>query len=361
MFKIAIVTRSMLAGGAERVISVLANSWVKLGCECYLFTIDNEKIFYRLDNKIKIIPIGRRSYFRIFDKFYRYRELRSQIVKLNPDIVLSMPEDIGIYVILALMGLKIPVVVSERNNPWVMPNKMITRLLRNFAYIKVNGLVFQTDKAASFFSLNIRNKGIILPNPLDLSHIPDAHTGIREKTIVSIGRLEKQKNFYLLIDAFSIFLKDHKDFKLIIYGEGSMRDVLVDYSRKKELNDCISFPGRDPNVVEKIKNSACFVLSSDYEGLPNALIEAMAVGVPCIATDCPSGGPASLITDGLNGFLVPVGDSPALSNKMGQVVDNHKISKALTEECIKIREIFDSSLVSKMWFDYLCTVIEKKP
>lgn len=349
----------MFAGGAERVISVLANSWVKLGSECYLFTIDNEKNFYRLDNQIKIIPIGKRSYFRIFDKFYRYRELRSQIVILNPDVVLSMPEDIGIYVILALMGLKIPVVVSERNNPWVMPNKKITRLLRNFAYIKVDGLVFQTDKAASFFSQKIRNKGIILPNPLDLSNLPDLYTGSREKIIVSVGRLEKQKNYFLLIDAFAQFYKKHEDFKLIIYGEGSMRGALEEYSHKYELDNCVFFPGRDSDVVEKIRKAACFVLSSDYEGVPNALIEAMAVGVPCIATDCPSGGPASLIADGLNGFLVPTGDALALSHKMGQVVDDHKIAERFSAEGSKVKDIFNSSAVSKKWFDYLCTVIEK--
>ncbi|EYE87679.1 hypothetical protein Q428_12010 [Fervidicella metallireducens AeB] len=158
MKKLTFVTRNMKAGGAERVISQLVNNFNRAGIQCIIITLDNEEIFYRLDNAVKVHAIGRKSSNSYLDKFLKYKELRRYINVNKPDIVLALPEDIGIYVIPALLGTKIPVVVSERNNPWVMPYKKITRILRRIFYPLADGFIFQTEQAASFFSPNIRKK-----------------------------------------------------------------------------------------------------------------------------------------------------------------------------------------------------------
>ena len=145
--KICIVTRALINGGAERVIAQLANYFVKNGIECSIITIDVAAVAYELDTRINVDAIGKKADNKVKDRFFRYAALRKKIMRYKPDVVLSMPEDIGIYVILALIGSKIPVCVSERNNPWVMPDVKITRLLRKIAYPLADGIIFQTDMA----------------------------------------------------------------------------------------------------------------------------------------------------------------------------------------------------------------------
>lgn len=343
----------MKAGGAERVIAQLANIFCDRGIETIIATLDNEEIFYRLDERIMIHPIGRQSARAYVDKFKRYRALRQYIIKEKPDIVLAMPEEIGIFVIPALLGTKVPVVVSERNNPYVMPWKKVTRLMRRLFYPFAAGFIFQTKQAAGFFSPRIRSRGIILPNPLDLGRIPEPHRGERRKEIVGAGRLEKQKNFELLIKAFARFYENHGDYKLTIYGEGRQRKELEDLAAALLPKDACSLPGNTTELLERMKGAAMFVLSSDYEGMPNVLIEAMAMGMPVIATNCPAGGPAELIKHGENGMLVPVGDVDRLCKTMQMIAEDAGLADKLGHKAAVIKERLDAEVVAARWREYL--------
>ena len=313
---IAIVTASMAAGGAERVIAQLLKEWCNNGIDCSLITLQKEPIFYDLPKNINLVEIGKLDNNHYLDKVKKYSSVRKIVKKINPDIVLSLPEEIGIYVIGALLGTGIPIVVSERNNPWLMPYKKESRIMRKLMYPWADGFIFQTQKAASFFSRKIQKKGIVLENPLDISRIPMPYENEREKIIIGAGRLEPQKNFYLLIDAFAEFYKTHLDYKLEIYGEGSLRNDLEFYAEEKLPKEKFAFPGRVTDLPERMNKCSVFVLSSDFEGVPNVLIEAMAMGVPSVATDCAPGGAAELIQDVVNGFIVPVGNAKCLANKM---------------------------------------------
>lgn len=350
--KIIIVTRSMYAGGAERVIAQLANYFNSEGIVCKIVTIDNEKILYKLNNTIEILPIGMKSKNKLFDKISRYSILRTLIRKERPDVVLSMPEDIGIYVILALLGLNIPVFVSERNNPWVMPDKKITRLLRKFMYPFATGLVFQTEMAKSFFPSKIQDKGIVLPNPIDVSRIPKQHKGERKKVIVGAGRLDKQKNFSLLIRAFGEFSKKHPDYSLHIYGDGGLRNSLEQQIEKLDLIGKVELLGRKNDLLERMNSSAMFVLSSDYEGMPNVLLEAMCMGMPVISTDCPSGGPRELINHGVNGLLIDVGDETDLLQAMERLTDE-TYAEQLCKQAYLLRDKLTSQDIFSEWKAYL--------
>lgn len=356
---VLIVANNLLPGGAERVIVQLLNNWVEEGIDCSLIAINQTEHYYTLSDKIKFYELGRLSSNPILNKLKKYQNVRKIVKSVSPDIVLSLPEEIGIYVTGALLGTKIPVVVSERNNPWVMPNKKITRFLRTLLYPFTAGLIFQTRQAASFFSEKIQKKGVILPNPLDLSRIPMPYEGEREKIIVGAGRLEPQKNFFLLIDAFAEFYKTHPDYKLEIYGEGSLRQELESYSKFKIPERNFAFPGRVTDLPERMRKSAAFVLSSDFEGVPNVLIEAMAMGVPSVSTDCAPGGAAELIDNGVNGFLVPIGDEKELAAKMSELVDHADIAERFSKESIAIKEKLDANIVCERWLDFLMTLSQK--
>lgn len=357
IIKIEIVTRAMLTGGAERVIAQLANYLANHGIKCRIITMDQSEVMYPLNADIVVEEIGRKSENKIVDRVRRYRALRNKVISDQPDVLLTMPEDTGIYVILAMIGTGIPVYVSERNNPWVMPDSKITRFLRVLAYPFAKGIIFQTRDAKSFFSPRIRRKGVILRNPVDLSRIPLPCENDREKWFASIGRLEPQKNFTMLIEAFAVFHVEKPEYSLRIYGEGSERTKLQELVDRLGLQDSVSLPGRDLDVLNKINSAAAFILTSDYEGMPNALIEAMCMGMPVISTDCPSGGPRELISNGNNGYLVKVGDSEQLVDAMRSIV-NEDIACSFSTAARKLRDSYADQIVFDQWKDYLCSSLK---
>ncbi len=350
---IAVVTRNMCAGGVERVIAQLLHAWDLKGIQCSLVCVHPQPAFYHVDDVVAIYEIPLYSKKPYIDKLKKYLKLRCLMKTLRPDVVLAMPEEIGVFVIMAMLGTGIPVVVSERNNPWVMPNKKITRLLRRMAYPFAKGLIFQTEQAAEFFPRKQREKGIVLPNPLELSRLPEVYAGPRRKIVVGAGRLDQQKNFPLLIRAFAKFYETHRDYKLVIFGEGKQRAELESLASGLLPDGVWRLPGRVQDLPEQIRDCAMFVLSSDYEGVPNVVIEAMAVGVPVISTDCAPGGAASLIQNEENGILVSVGDEKALADAMAAVADEPVSAKTKAAKAVGIRDVLDAGKVSDQWLDYL--------
>lgn len=352
MKKIDIITKAMTSGGAERVIAQLANYFVAHGIRCRIITTGNQEVLYPLNEKVMVVPVGKKSNNKIIDRVVRYSALRKVVLSDLPNVVLTMPEDTGIYVILALLGTGIPVYVSERNNPWVMPNVKVTRFLRKVAYPFANGIIFQTEMAKSFFPKYIQRKGIVLPNPVDDSRIPAPYEGKREKRFVAVGRFEPQKNFSMLIEAFAEFNKEVSGYRLMIYGEGKERKKLEKLIADLGMQDIIYLPGQDKDVLNKINNASAFILSSDYEGMPNALIEAMCMGMPVISTDCPSGGPRSLIENGNNGLLIPIGDQKALVNALLKCVDE-TYAESLGNNAFNIRKQLTCKNIFYDWYRYL--------
>lgn len=356
---ITIVTAAIASGGAQRVIVQLLNKWIKDGDKCSLILLNKEEDFYKIDQRVSIYRIGKVSDNNVIDKLKRYKQVRDIVKKLKPDVVLSMPEEIGIYVIGALLGIKVPVVVSERNNPWVMPYKKVTRILRKILYPFASGLIFQTKGASSFFSKRIQEKGIILPNPLDISRLPEPYHGERRKIIVGVGRLEKQKNFSLLIEAFADFYKKNNDYELHIFGDGSLKQELSELSDKLLPKGKVKLLGNNRELLNSIKDCAIFALSSDYEGVPNVLIEAMAIGMPVISTDCDPGGARELIENGVNGIIVPKKDISGMHSAMEYLIQNPDVAAELANNAIRIKERLNADIVCREWKDYLICVSGK--
>lgn len=350
--KIVVVTRNMVGDGAERVIAQLVNYFAAQGKRCSIVTLNDDEVFYKLDPSISVLPVGQKSGNKLLDKLLRYRQVRKLVLREQPDLVLSMPEEIGVYVLLALLGTRIPVYVSERNNPWVMPDVKVTRLLRTLMYPFARGIIFQTEMARSFFPASIQAKGVVLKNPVDASRIPAQFQGQREKVIVAAGRLSEQKNMPLLLKAFARFSPEYPEFKLRIFGEGELREELTALAHSLQIGEKTELPGRSTTLLEKMNSAAMFVLSSDYEGMPNVLLEAMCMGMPAISTDCPSGGPRELIEDGVNGLLVPVGDEAALHAAMERMADP-EFAEKMAGAAYEIRETLTSREVFVSWYRYL--------
>jgi len=356
---IAVVTRDMRGGGAQRVIAQLLKNWSGLGVQTTLISVYPNEVFYELPEQTEHIAITARADNGNVDKLVRYKQLRGHLKMLKPDVVLALPEEIGIYVVLAMLGSGIPVVVSERNNPWVMPDKKISRIARRLAYPFVKGLIFQTKKAASFFPKSQQKKGIVLPNPLEAGRLPQVYEGAREKIVISAGRLEKQKNFPLLIRAFALFHEKHPDYRLVIYGEGSLRQELEQLAAELLPEGSWELPGQVSDLTQRLGRAELFALSSDYEGVPNVLIEAMAVGTPSVSTDCAPGGAAELIENGKNGLITPVGDATLLSDGLCRLAEDPENAKKMAAEAVKIRQRLDADQVCADWLTFLRSVAKK--
>lgn len=224
-----------------------------------------------------------------------------------------------------------------------------------------DGFVFQTKEAKMYFSKSIQKRSAVIPNPVfvDEKYIKKNYSG-KINYIVSVGRLEKQKNYKMLIDAFAEIVSDIDNCRLTIYGEGSIRGELERYINEKGLIDKVLLPGRINNIHEKLMESDLFVLSSDYEGMSNALMEAMAIGLPCISTDCPIGGSAELIENHKNGLLVPVGDKDKLKEAIRHLVSNNNLASEMGENAKFIRKSNSLQQISDMWEGYLLDVVETR-
>ena len=356
MRRITLFIGSLSGGGAERVTCNLANYLNEKGYSVDVLTMSNRRDTYKLDSGIKRINLldekerkGRIKNIRI-----RMRRLK-EYVKNNQDVscyIVMLP--VTIFMLIRLKGLtKSKIIISERNNP--SSYKLYEKLMMKYSARKCDGLVVQTKEIGGWYK-NVGNK-IVIPNAIN-KDVVFPKRGKIEKKIVSVSRLEKQKNIPMLIDAFEKFQTEHPDYKLEIYGKGSLEKVLKDKVKKRKLDDKIVFMGYVDNVAERIANTTCFVLTSNHEGMPNALIEAMCIGIPCIATDCDGGGVRELINNKENGLLVKKNGLTSLIKALGSVVANNEEAELMGKQAKQIKKTLSYDSIYQKWDDYIKSVIE---
>ena len=347
---------SMSSGGAERVLSILVNEFARQGINVNIIGVssDNTESFYKLDDNVKYLTLRKEGEKKI-NPIKRVFKLRKLIKSLKPDIVISFLPHVNVYTFYALFGTGIPYIVSERNDPNRDPKNKLLRLLKRFAFSNANGLVFQTTDAQKYFGKKIAKRSVVINNPLELRYSVDTLPTIRNKTILSVGRLTEQKNYKCLLDAFSEFRKQHSDYNLRIYGEGPLKEELTDYAISLGLTSSVQFMGASSNWQELEYNDAMYILSSDYEGMPNSLIEAMALGIPCISSDCQIGGPKDLIQDGYNGYLFETGNSKDLLNKMNELANNRDINNMVSKNLL-LKESLKPEIIAKSWLEYIASL-----
>lgn len=367
--KIAFFAANLTKGGAERVMSNLANYLSNIDnniVELYLY--DKRKIEYDLDTKIKLTYIIEKrnknknllmKYIRnAFNRIVIIFKFRKKIKRDKPDVIISFLP-MSNFLMLIANHKRVPCIVSTRNSAEIeFPNKLY-RMFFKKTYPLADGIIFQTREQKEYIEKNIKiNKGAIIPNPIDkkfLKIIPQ--TIRREKIIVSVGRLIPQKNQKLLIKSFIEISNKIPEYKLIIYGEGKLRKELQELIDLSGMSEKILLPGNVDNIEKEIYQASLFVLSSNYEGMPNSLMEAMALGLPCISTDCPCGGPKFLIKDGYNGFLIKVGNIEELKEKMLQVIENAQIQEKFSINANKICKELSPNKIFNEYYSFIKKIL----
>ena len=360
MNKIVIVCGSLGKGGAERITIYLAKYLQNRGIKTFIATGGKREVEYECPEGVERYILDeieeKNIILRKGISLLRYQivRLRKFLIKNEIDTVLVMDIPVCIYALPACFCLGTKVIVSERNDPAHFAGKKITKWVSRILMRKANGYVFQTADAQKYYGSTVLGKSVIIPNPIFTEKMPDTpYEGIREKKIVSVGRLNKQKNQILLIDAFYLILKDFPEYKLYIWGEGAERTNIEGYIRKLGIEKSVFLPGVTENIYMEIYEASLFILPSDFEGMPNALIEAMALGIPCISTDCPCGGPRELIKNGKNGILVPINDKEALVNGIYSLLNNKEHATEIGYEAFKIREKLCYDTICNKWYEFL--------
>ena len=290
--KIMIVISSLEGGGAERAVCTMANYWVDQQKDVTIVTFSDQSArpAYTLFKAVRLYPLnvlGKRVN-AIIDNFLRMYKIRNAIKDIKPDGIYTFIEPVNNLTVLAAIGLKIPVVISDRTNSKLHRYGYLWHLLRFFTYPLSKALVVQTQEAFKDYPEILKQKATIIPNFLAVP-VNKNHNNTESKIITAMGRLGYEKGFDILICAFAKIASDYPEWSLEIWGQGSEQDKLQDLIKTLGLESRVRMPGFSKDVTEVMQNTAIFVLSSRYEGFPNVLIEAMACGAPVIATRCPSG------------------------------------------------------------------------
>lgn len=318
---------SMQKGGAQRVMSVLAKHLSDQGHSIIMINdikpID-KKPEYDLPKTISRVFLDVKGKSVIGKNIKRISRLRKIIKNEKPDCILSFEGPPNIRMLLASIGLKGRKIVSVRNDPYFEYGHGIRKIVANCVFLLANKCIFQTEEASNYFVKEIRKKSSILFNPVGKVFYEYEWYGDTD-TIVMVGRLEEQKNIGMAIEAIRIVKEQINNIHLKIYGEGTQRDTLIQQVEHLHLEGNIEFCGLVENVATELSHAKCFILTSDYEGMPNALMEAITIGVPAISTDCPCGGPKSLLIDENGecaGLLIKCKDSLALAEKIIELIKN---------------------------------------
>lgn len=359
--KIVFHLNSLGRGGAERVVSILANEFATLGHDVTIATewvSDNE---YNIPKDVKRINVGLtaedEAKGRLVKIIKRYTNLRKFAKEEAPDVLISFCNKANFRASVALLGLDTKLITSVRNDPVkdYLPYKLSTKIMIG----RANGCVFQTPDAQEFFGPEFAKKSAIIMNPLSEAFSKETefcYSPEREKTILTAGRISSQKNQMLLVKAFNSIKDDAPEAVLKIFGdtqEKSVRRELEQYIKENNLEERVHLMGLSENMIEELKRAYMFVLSSDYEGLPNALMEAMSLGIPCISTDCPCGGSRELIKQGVSGILTPVGDVDALAEEMLELIQNEKEAQTLSKEAVKIKVDLQPNVIAQKWLNFI--------
>lgn len=358
--KILFYINAIHHGGAERVICNLATQFSEHGHECVLITSFRDDWEYSVNENVRRITLFEHQLKQGFLRRNSslVKSLRKVLKEEKPDILISFMAEPNYRAIVASAGLKHKVIISIRNDPNREYPNILNRFLAKTLFRLADGIVFQTEDAKKWFPKTIQKKSRIIFNQVDEVFYHTLYDGLRHD-IVTTGRLTAQKNHKMLIRAFAQ-IADHVTDKLFIYGEGELRGELESLIAELHMQNRIFLPGSTKNVAETIKSAKLFVLSSDYEGMPNSLMEAMALGIPCISTDCPCGGPRELFARSEYCLLVPVNDENKMAGLMLKSISKVDFLSRCSAESKRLSCMFTPAKVFCNWTEYIQQIISAR-
>lgn len=357
--RITLVISSLGSGGAERVMATLANYWARNEKNVTLITLAaRDADFYTLDSRVNRVALdavgaSQGAVDALRNNWNRTRLLRNAILASQPSVVVGFTDATNVLVLLALRRSGIPTVVSERIDPRFHRIGNGWNLLRRLTYRWADALVVQTAAVSEWAKAVVGEQRVaVIPNPLVVQEGPaDAAVADaipRRPFVAAMGRLDPQKGFDLLLTAFASAGKNHPEWSLVILGEGNERGRLEKQAAELGISGRVHLPGRVQQPLGVLQQAEVFVLSSRYEGFPNALLEAMSCGRAVVSFDCASG-PAEFVSSNENGILVPNGDVAALAQKLDLVMSDPALRERLGNAAKSVRQRFAVATIAQQW------------
>lgn len=349
--RILFLNSSLTSGGSERVMTLLANKFADKGIDTTMSLVrELGPDTYKVNDKVDLIRYKYGTKNKAIIAIKRFKKIRKQIKKGCFDAVIVFMNDLNLITLIAAGNLGTPIYISERADPSKRNVGKLYKLLEKHYYPKCAGIVFQTSDVAAQFPDELRKKSTVIPNPVS-ENLPEPYTEKRKKKIVSAGRLTDQKNFPMLINTFARFHREYPEYELFIYGKGPKEAELKELVKSKGIESSVHFPGFVDNIINEIMDAEIYVSTSNFEGISNSMIEAMAMGLAVICTDCPVGGARMMIENGVNGILIPVEDEELLHNELAEVANDNYRADKLGNNAIRIREQFSADRVSDIWIE----------
>lgn len=360
MKKIMFYINAIHDGGAERVMVNLAKYFSENGYDTTLVTSFQDTWEYPLAPTVRRLTLEETEIkqSRIKRNLSRIKKLRDLCKSEKPDILVSFMEEPNFRAILATWGLPVKTLVSVRNDPIKEYAGKLGWFVGKVLLPMADGCVFQTSDAQKWFPKRLQKKSKIIYNAVKEDFYNVNRTPVRGE-IVTCGRLTEQKNHAMLINAFAEVQKKYPFATLKIYGDGNLKDKLQKQIDDLGLSSTAHLMGATSDVIKALQTADLFVLSSDYEGMPNALMEAMAAGVPCISTDCPCGGPRELLSDNKS-WLSNIGDEEKLVAHITELFVNHLNKEKNSCSMRKLAEKFAPEKIMDEWRCYLDSLVENK-
>ncbi len=358
--KIAFHLNCLEQGGAERVVSNLANQFAKEGYDVLVATEWFGENEFRIDQRVRRVHVGLKDgdekKNRILQFLLRVKYLRQFMKKEKPDILIAFAQRANYRALMAAPGTNVPVLISIRTDPVGHYDAWSDKLQIPLLFPRAAGCVFQTEGQREFFAPYLQKNSRVILNPLHEKYIGVPKPERRRKEVVQSGRLVDFKNQPMLLRAFVEVHRKHPDYVLRIYGGDSFdgtKEILEGIIAENGAQDYIRLMGASDTLEKDLPGAAVYAFSSDWEGLPNALLEAMALGLPIVATDCPCGGPRTVMEDGVNGLLIPVKDQKALEEGINKLIEQPDFAEKLGAQARKIAGRANAQAVFEQWRDYI--------
>lgn len=347
--KIIFALPDLGSGGAERVVSILSNEFINKGYSVDIVMMFGNRVQYQLHPQINIIQLNLRGLGRI-DRIIKVRRQLKILLKNNKDaIIVPFQDSVLNTVLISSWGLKTKIIACERNNPYIKGTSLLKKLRVMLPYKLADYCVFQTPDARKYYSIISDQKCSIIINPITIP-TQTWNGRIDEKHLISICRLHKQKNLPMTLDVVNILKVKYPNIHLDIYGEGNLKEEISRELQKKGLEENIRLCGTTKQVTQKLADASIFISTSDFEGISNSMLEAMAVGVPMVCTDCPIGGAHMMLCDGA-GLLSEVGNTKQFAEKLDLLLSDHYKCRTMSEIAKNKTSKYTSFYIAQQWIE----------